>query len=421
MPPLPIQWRQLTAFARHIWQQFGQDDCSRSAAALTYMTLFAVVPLMTVMYAMASAIPTFEQLGDQIQSYIFQHFVPATGLEVQSYLLQFSQQARRLTGAGVGFLVITAVLMMRNIEKTFNAIWHTQDNRSLLNSFLLYWAILSLGPLCIGLALGISTYLLSVKALLDPVQSLGLGGLGLALLPGVLTALAFTLLFAAVPNCRVPLPHAALGGVLCAVVMELAKQLFAAAVARTSYEVIYGAFAAIPLFLMWIYLSWVIVLLGAEVVHALSGFDTHQSRRLPDWAVCLALLERLWRHHRRGALLSERSLLHGRWLPGNTSLGADRWATLRDKLLSAGLIQPASGDNYLLGRDLSQVTFNDILQLLQSLPTHYRGTTDNAPWLQRAQEQLSTLDNQVDNHLRIPLTQLFGEDDAVDQPTAKTM
>lgn len=416
MHPITTHARTLAGFSLHIWRRFDADDCPRSAAALTYMTLFAVVPLLTVMYAMAAAVPTFEQLGERIQSYVFMHFVPATGREVQDYLLEFSQQARRLTGAGVAFLVITSVLMMRNIEKTLNAIWRTRDNRSFLNSFLLYWAILSLGPLLIGMGLGISTYLLSAPLWQGPVQ--GLRGILLMLAPLALTAAAFTLVFAAVPNRRVPLRHAAIGGLLCALVFELAKHLFALLVSRTSYQVIYGAFAAIPLFLLWVYLSWTIVLMGAEVVYALSGVDSRYSRRLPDWAVCLALLKRLQDHHRAGTGLPERALLQRHWLPGATPLSADRWARLRDLLLDAGLIRTASNGDYLLSRDLSRVTLLDVLQLLQRWPESCADTAPDCAWLARTQARIDTVNTVADTHLRQPLQTLFEEDPRHASPAA---
>jgi len=198
--------------------------------------------------------------------------MPASGQEIEGYLLSFSAQARKLTGIGVAFLVVTALTMLTNIEKVFNAIWRTRGHRSGLSSFLRYWAILSLGPLCIGLALGISTYLVSLHWLAQ-VDLFGARKLLLNAAPLLLTIVAFTLLFAAMPNCRVPIRHALIGGAVCGFCLEIAKQLFALVMANASYQLIYGTFAAIPLFLLWIYISWIIVLAGAEMVHALSGFN----------------------------------------------------------------------------------------------------------------------------------------------------
>lgn len=406
--PIPTALQTLNSFTRHVALKFREDGCTRSAAALTYMSLFAVVPLMTVMYAMVSAIPAFEAVGEQIQDFVFQHFVPATGQEVQTYLEQFSQQARRLTGVGIAILVVTALMMMKNIEKTFNGIWNTRENRSPLASFMLYWAILSLGPLCFGLAMGISTYLVSIRVLFDQVALFGIQRLALSVIPFILTTAAFTLLFAAVPNCRVPWRHALAGGALSGFAFEFAKQLFAMVVANTSYEVVYGAFSAIPLFLLWIYLSWVIVLIGAQVVHALSGFDTRRSRAVPDWLLCLAILEWLWRRHQSGEGLQERALLNHRWVSGQFNLSADRWATLRDQMLDAGLIKVAADGQFLLGRDLTRYTFWELLELLQVIPSLQQVPTGaQATWLDDARERLQRFQDEGKNILHQPLAALF--------------
>ncbi|HUH36337.1 MAG TPA: YihY family inner membrane protein [Spongiibacteraceae bacterium] len=402
-------------FGQYLVQRFIEDGCIRSAAALTYMSLFAVVPLMTVGYAMATIVPAFAPVGEQIQNLIFENFIPATGQEVQTYLQDFSNQARKLTGVGIAFLIVTSLLMLRNIEKTFNAIWHTRDNRGGLSSFLLYWAVLSLGPLLIGAGLAISTYLVSLTVMLGEVDVLGFRELLLWLAPGLLSAAAFMLLFAAVPNCRVPLRHAAIGGLVTALVFEIAKQAFAALVARSSYEVIYGTFAAIPLFLMWIYLSWIIVLAGAELVHALSGYDNKAAREWPDSAVALAVLERLWRKYQRGETLREQELLKGRWLFGHHHLSADRWARIRDHLLEGGLLAETQNGHYILGRDISDYPLWQLLRLFDLLPAPSPVQLDSSrsTWLGTVQKALSDLDRHHRETLNTSLASLFQNTDAV--------
>ncbi|MCP4467745.1 MAG: YihY family inner membrane protein, partial [Halieaceae bacterium] len=137
MNPLSIiheTWRRIT----YLIGRFGADRCSQNAAALTYMSLFALVPLLTVLYTMASAIPAFQGAENQMQTLLFKHMVPQSSAEIEGYLEKFSQQAKNLTGPGVAFLLVTAVLMLRNIEKAFNLIWRARENRSPLSSFLLY-------------------------------------------------------------------------------------------------------------------------------------------------------------------------------------------------------------------------------------------------------------------------------------------
>jgi membrane protein len=410
------QGRWLMRLLRHVYRRFMEDDCPRNAAALTYMSLFAVVPLMTVVLAMLSVVPAFGDATSQLQSFVFSHFIPATGREIQGYLLNFSDQARKLTGIGIAFLLATALTMLTNIEKTFNTIWRTRGHRTGLSSFLRYWAILSLGPLCMGLALGISTYLVSLHWL-DDMDIFGARKLLLSAAPLLLTSIAFTLLFAAIPNCRVPVRDAAIGGTICAICFEIAKQTFALVMANASYQVVYGTFAAIPLFLLWIYISWLIVLAGAELVHALAGFEERDD--LPDIIAALAVLEILWRNHQRGGALGERELLRRRRLLNGHTLSAERWRELRDTLLDAALIKIDQGGGYILGRDLQHYSLADLSSHFGQLPAPFEpAATTDASWLDYYQRLLADLHAQNRERLQLPLAELFAPPIPT-QPTAE--
>ena len=172
-------WRRIV----YLVGRFDEDHCMQIAGSLTYLSLFALVPLLTVVYTMASAVPAFQGLEVQMQDFIFENLVPETSLELQGYLSEFSQQAKNLTGPGIIFLVVTAILMLRNIEKAFNLIWRTAEHRNAVSSFLLYWAVLSLAPVTIGLALGISTYLSSLSFIMDDLDAIGMSLIGLRLAP----------------------------------------------------------------------------------------------------------------------------------------------------------------------------------------------------------------------------------------------
>lgn len=403
-------------FLRYLQQRYVADGCRHSAAALTYMSLFALVPLMTVMYAILSAVPAFQEVGQQVQGLIFENFIPTTGQEVENYLKQFSEKARSLTGVGIAFLGATAIFMLKNIEQTFNAIWKTRDNRSGLSSFLLYWAILSLGPIFIGLAFGISTYLVSIQVMFNQVDVIGIGPTLLRLTPYLLTSLAFTLIFAAVPNCKVPIKHALIGGFITALVFEVAKQLFAAIVSNTSYQTIYGTFAAVPLFLLWLYLSWLIVLAGAELVHALSGYSDSDDNDYSDLTLTLVILELLWSKHQKGLSLNEQLLLQKRWLFEQHSISADRWTPIRNKLLKAGLIKIGESGHFILGRDLNHYSLWDLCSLLGlSLETRHPKHDKLPAWFEKCFEHVRVSREQNEANLDIPLATLFTTEDASDE------
>jgi membrane protein len=402
-----LQRLPLGAFIWHVWQSFQADRCLRTAAALTYMSLFAVVPLLTVLFSMLSAVPAFANANTPIQQFIFAHFLPSSGQEIQAYLLKFSEQARKLTAVGIAFLAVTALTMLMKIEQEFNTIWRAHRNRSGLSSFLRYWAILSLGPLCIGLAIGISTYLASLHLLFEQVDIFGVRKLLLVITPYVLTAIAFTLLFIAIPNARVAFKDAAIGGLASALCFEIAKYVFARVMANASYQFIYGTFAAIPLFLLWIYTSWIIVLAGAEVAHAIANYG-NRGGKLPDFIAALGVLEILWRKHARGELLTEREILQCNYLFGHSTLAAEQWVRVRNILLGAGLIKDGTHGEFVLARNLQHYTLRELHDLFDNAPR----LADNFPrqspqWLHNLHDHLLRLRTYQDTQLHLPLTAIF--------------
>jgi membrane protein len=394
-----MNWRFLTFMAA----QFSAKEHQKSAAALTYMTLFAIVPLMTVTYSMFSVIPAFQGLGDQLQGFIFAHFMPDTGEEVKQYLGDFSSQARSLSGFGVLMLVVTAYLMLKNIEKTFNAIWGVKTGRKGLSNFLLYWAILSLGPLLLGLGLAVSTYLLSLKFMVKEYDALGLLPWLLSTLPWLLTWSAFTLLFAAVPNCKVPFKQAAIGGLITSLCFEALKTLFSFVVAKTSISAIYGAFAFVPRFLLWIYLLWMIILGGAILVRTLTSWQVSMNGL--DYPDLMAALIALWEFQLRlsaGDSLTDSDL-------SKAGVASEQWHRVRDALLDARVISVTQNGDYVLCRDLNTLNLRDLADML-ALPSYMPGVSDylqNFDWFPRVAERLMAIDQYVEQQFDLPLAEIF--------------
>jgi membrane protein len=343
-------------FWRFLLQRFLADRGISSAAALTYTTLFAVVPLMTVTFSTLSAVPAFQGVGEQIQDFIFRNFVPSTGAAVQEYLKGFTVQARQLTWVGVLALAVTAFMMLVNIEQAFNTIWRVRKSRRGVSSFLLYWAILSLGPLLLGSGFAISTYLTSTSLLSGPHALVGVKLL-LTFTPLLFSVAAFTLIYSTVPNAQVPFKHALLGGIFTAVLFEVAKAIFGLYVSFfPSYQLIYGAFATVPLFLLWLYVSWLIVLFGAELVCNLSAPHHWRRRALPRLLVLLGVLRVFYERQQRGAPVRLSNVQRAGWLvPG------DEWLEIVDFLQSEQLICATAGDAWVLSRDLSNYPLQQLL------------------------------------------------------------
>lgn len=389
-------------FVRSLVRQFQSNQGILNAAALTYTTLFAVVPLMTVSYSMLAAVPNFKGVGEQVQGWIFENFVPATGAVVQEHLGTFATQAQSLTVVGVIFLAVTSIMMMKNIEAAFNRIWRVAEPRKGISSFLLYWAVLSLGPILIGLGLLLTSYIASLSFFTSATEVVGRARL-LSLLPPLFSALAFMLLYAAVPNCRVPLKSAAIGGLFAAVMFELAKRGFVQFVTLSpSYQLIYGAFAAVPIFLLWIYISWGIILFGAELTRLLTVSRLNKYRtNEPHLYTLLAVLHRLWQAQEQGESIPDRVLL--KEIPG---LDQGRWDDYVQLLQEIGLVRRTEGGQYLLCRDLNRYTLHDLQQALPwPLPDPQPEQEEH--WQQSLYERLERLKHQRGEVLDVTLQALY--------------
>jgi membrane protein len=343
-------------FWRFLLQRFLADRGANNAAALTYTTLFAVVPMMTVTFSMLSAIPAFQDTGEQIQSFIFRNFVPSAGETLQQYLRDFTTQARQLTWIGVVILAATAFWMLVTIEKAFNTIWRVRQPRRGVSSFLLYWAILSMGPILLGGGFAISTYIASLSLISGPDALLGVKTL-LKLMPLLFSVAAFTLLYATVPNAQVPIRHALLGGLFAAVLFEVAKMLFGLYVRLfPGYQLIYGAFATVPLFLLWIYVSWLIVLFGAEVVCNLGSSHQWRKRAVPRLLVVLGVLRVFHERQQSGFKVRLRDVQRQGWM-----LAEHEWEEVLEFLEQQQLIASTGSGTWVLSRDLGHYTLAQLL------------------------------------------------------------
>lgn len=195
--------RKTFAFVWLVLKRFNADGCFSRAGSLAYATLLSLVPLMTVSFLVFTALPIFQEFALKIQSFVINNFVAASAEIVQQHLTKFVAHTSRLSAIGMLFLVATAVLMVFNLEQAFNSIWRAAKRRSLVSAFLMYWAVLTLTPILIGIGLLLTTYFISLPFISEATQFLGLNKLFLILTPYISTLIAFTLVYLAVPNCKV--------------------------------------------------------------------------------------------------------------------------------------------------------------------------------------------------------------------------
>ena len=287
---LHFPWRQML---RTLWHRFREVRLGMTASSLTFTTVLALVPLFTLGLAIFTAFPIFAQVQEQLQRWLIESLVPESiSRQVLGSLTQFSRKASRLGLVGLIAVVVTSLALLVTIDRTLGQIWRVSRQRPWGQRVLIYWAGITLGPLLLGGSLAISSYLftgylsglgdwlpVSVRNLLDLVE--------FCLLVACVTGLYYYL-----PNTRVDWRHALTGGVVVAVGLELAKKVLALYLAQMpTYSAIYGAFSAVPILLVWIYVAWVVVLLGAVVTASLPEIGRQSKRQAdgPGWSFRLSL------------------------------------------------------------------------------------------------------------------------------------
>ncbi len=275
--------RAIIGLCAALARRVDEDRCFQVAAGLTFTTLLSLVPLFAVVLSVASAFPVFEQWTEVMQNFVFRTFLPDSGTRraVREQLTEFTGNAGRLTAIGLVFLGVTSLSLMLSIDETFNRLFRIEHRRPVARRIFLYLGALAVLPVLVGASVSTTSWLVG--------QSLGYLGQPhwvsvsmLRLIPYVFTCVAFTLMYYLLPNRQVALRHSIAGGLMAALAFELAKLGFAMYIQHfPTYTQIYGAFAIIPIFLLWIYISWVVVVVGATITAILPQYDHANSGENP--------------------------------------------------------------------------------------------------------------------------------------------
>lgn len=290
-PPLTLP-RQLESLLKSLshfpWQstahtlreRFREDHLGLTASSLTFTTTMALVPFITVALAVFTAFPMFSKFQDVLQKWLLESLIPNNiARQVMGYLTQFAGQASKLGVAGVALLLITALALIMTIDHTLNGIWRVRTPRPLGQRVLVYWAALTLGPLLLGFSLSITSYAISAS---QGVVGVLPGGVQLLLdvLQFFLMAWGMAAMYHYVPNTQVRWAHAWVGGLFVSIGFDVAKRLLTLYLSKVpTYSVVYGAFATVPILLIWLYVAWVIVLLGAVIAAYLPSLLAGVERR----------------------------------------------------------------------------------------------------------------------------------------------
>lgn len=254
-----------------IWKEFFRCDCLNKAASLSYTTLLSLVPLLTVSFSALTFFPVFDKLKLNIQNIIIDNFVTASAQSIQQYLHMFINQADKLSVIGMGFLLVTAILLILSMEKIFNTIWRVKINRHGIMAFFIYWFAIILIPVVIALVMFGINYILSMPWIVAYKSTYVIPFFTFTV-PHVGFFVAVFLLYISLPNCKVPVFSALFSALIATILFELARNGFVLYIKYLSdYQLIYGAAASVPIFLIWIYLSWLLILFGVVINYVLAN------------------------------------------------------------------------------------------------------------------------------------------------------
>jgi membrane protein len=389
----------------YLYNRFIDSECLYRAAALTFTTLLSLVPLVAVCFAILAVFPAFSSFGKAVQEFIIANFVATSGKVIQAYLQEFVQHASQLSGWSLAFLLLAAVLMMFTVEHSFNDIWRVKNKRHFGAALLLYWGVLTVSPILIGVGFVVTSFFATLSPISQIIEQMGLNHIILPLIAFVITTMLFTLLYMAVPNCRVPFRYALVGGVIAALLFEISKQAFAIYLYYIpTYQLLYGALAVVPIFFLWVYLSWVVILLGAVIVHVLMmGDKLKQGRTLDPFTQAISWLKLFWLAQQKGQTLSFQDLV----VEGTCRCEVDPEEQLH-AFLKANLIQVTDKKTYVLSRDLSNYTLSDLYASLPwKLPSAEQLCCYNLEGIEPLKQKIEETQKTLKASLQVPITALW--------------
>ena len=352
------------SFARFLWRRFLDDRLFEAAGALSYTTVFALVPLSMVVFGVLSAFPGFADWSDRLSDYIFSNFVPSSASAIQGYLRDFSQNTGKLTAVGVIALVGSLLITLVSVEAAFNRIWRVPTARPKIGRFLVYWTVLTLGTLVAAASLAVSARFFAL-GVFRSVPGQWLQHAMLQAAPMAIELLAFTAIYRVVPHRTVQWRHALAGALLAVLLLELVKMLIGLYLGNfKAYQTIYGPLAFLPIFLLWVFLGWVSILLGASVASSMSAFRYQPAHmRLPAGFEFYAILRLLGRF--------AEARREGRGLHGDDLLSREPMLTdalvqeILAELDAIDVLRRAENGEWLLARDLDDLTLAELYEACQ--------------------------------------------------------
>lgn len=355
--------RRGVRFARFVVGRMKEDQVNRVAASLSYTSTLALAPALSLALAILAAFPAFEGVRDSVLDLVLRNFIPDTGMRMNEALETFISAAAELSTIGIVGLIVTSVLLLLTIESAFNRIFRVIRPRPFMARIIVFWTLITISPLLVGLSFSLSGYFLTLRTMFGGEEPGAVSVLLGAAMPTVLSAVAFTLIYTMVPNRRVRLADAVIGGVMAALLFALLRYGFSSFVAgMPTYQAIYGAVAAVPVFLIWLFLSWNVILAGAVISAALPDWRRAEHERAtgPGGRLALAVdvLSALYDIAGSGTGVVQSALRD------DVEVKEAALIPVLEELRAGGFIVFGDDSVWRLGRDLNRTAVADLVHLL---------------------------------------------------------
>lgn len=403
---------QVGPFLAYIANRFGEDRCLRMSAGLSYKSLLAIVPLTAIAFSMLAAFPMFSGVRETFQDMLFSNLLPQTADASREYFNKFVQNTTTLSAAGIVALAATAVLLLGTIEADMNAIFRVSRPRPLAPRLLVFWALLTLGPLLLGASFSLTTYIFAATRWMGLDSSGGLFALLGTILPTLMIVLLLAVFYIIIPNRPVSFSAGLIGGLIAGIAFTVLRKLFGwYVISFPTYQNIYGAMSVIPIFLVWMYLSWLIVLVGAIITASISEWQSAGGKpmslkvaagmRLVVAVQILAVLHDT--STRDGGAVHQSRILRA------TGGGGEVVDGILNTLRNARYVERTAANRWILARDPDTLTLYDLYQVLGLGFGEREIPHGDEPWRQRLSDRIDNLKTVNQETLSTPLREILDD------------
>lgn len=399
------------AFARFVGQRFGEDRCLRMAAGLSYTSLLAIVPLSAIAFSMLAAFPVFAGVREIIQEALFSNLLPQSADATQHYFNRFVQNTTTLSAVGIVALAATAVLLLGTIEADMNAIFRVARPRAIVPRLLVFWALLTLGPLLLGASFSLSTYFFAATQWIGIDSGSGSAFLG-TVLPTIMMIILLSVFYIIIPNRPVGLTAGFAGGLFAGIAFTILRKLFGwYIITFPTYQNIYGAMSVVPIFLVWMYLSWLVVLVGAVLTASVSEWQSAGGKPLNTavgssmrFVIAVKILAVLFEASRDGD-----GAVHRSRILRTTGGGGEAVDRILLQLRAGHYVERTATNRWILSRDPEHVTLFDLYHALGLGFSEHAVLGGNESWQARLEERVNELKKSNQDVLGVSLKDILEE------------